>query len=126
MKNYIQKDSSALKQLAQDIYDQKAFTNRHIRPGGDIRMVFMPIALGAFKDWEKEDMEDIGLIYEFYSAAGPRAVNGYPCFTSFKILNKLDAAKMTVYYEQYHALKEGFKNDDTLPEFPTDLKGTQV
>lgn len=126
MKNYIQKENSELKQLAQDIYDQKVFTSAHVRVNKDLPMIFMPIALGAFKDWEKDDMQDIGVIYEFYSEAGPRGVNGYPCFTSFKILDKFDTDKMWDYHAKYHMLKEAFKDDETSPVIPTDLKGTQV
>ena len=35
-------------------------------------------------------MADLGIIYEDYSKAGPRSVNGYPCFSSFRILSRND------------------------------------
>ncbi len=35
-------------------------------------------------------LSDIGLIYEDIGQAGPRSINGYPIFWSFRILNKSD------------------------------------
>ena len=35
-------------------------------------------------------MADLGCIYEEYSKAGPRSINGYPCFFSFHVLSKND------------------------------------
>jgi len=35
-------------------------------------------------------LQNIGVIYEYISKAGPRSINGYPCFFSFRILNKAD------------------------------------
>lgn len=35
-------------------------------------------------------MSDLGVIYEEYSKAGPRSINGYPCFFSFRVLSRND------------------------------------
>lgn len=43
--------------------------------------------LGGFSQGR---MSDLGVIYEEYGKAGPRAVNGYPIFWSFRILNRSD------------------------------------
>ena len=52
-----------------------------------IPMVFMPIALGAFAGYVAEDMAEVGCVYEYYSEAGPRSINGLPVFASFKLVH---------------------------------------
>lgn len=107
MSGHISKTLEELKQIAMDIYDQKVFIDRYCRPE-EIGMVFMPIILGCFKDQDKEYLEDIGLIYEYYSEAGPRGINGKPTFTSLKLLSKGDTNIMFDYYNEYKELKDKF------------------
>jgi hypothetical protein len=38
----------------------------------------------------EEEAELVGALYEDYSAAGPRGINGYPFFFSLKFLHKDD------------------------------------
>jgi len=52
--------------------------------------IFMLIPLGAFAEYEKEELEQIGIIYEYISEAGPWAVNGYPSFFSLRVMHKED------------------------------------
>ncbi len=110
--------SEFLRQLAADIADDKIFTHRHIpeQQSEMIPRVFMPIALGAFKDYTKEQMEDIGLIYEYYSDAGPRGINGYPCFFSFRILSVEETKRMHYFYEIYVSMKETFLGKEEKKE----------
>lgn len=81
-----------LTQVAKDIATNLVFTHLQIRDfdKSHISMIFMPIAMGCFADCTKEYIDDIGLIYEYYDKAGPRGVNGYPCFFSMQILSKHD------------------------------------
>ena len=49
---------------------------------------------GAVHDgFQRKRLEKLGVIYEYYSKAGPRGINGYPIFYSFCILNKSDWAR---------------------------------
>lgn len=83
----------ALTQLAKDIAMNLVFTSDHIHRNewdNILGMVFMPIVLGAFSDYSEEARKDIGMIYEYYDKAGPRAINGYPIFFSFAIVNVKD------------------------------------
>ena len=83
----------ALTQLAKDIATNLVFTSDHIRReewDNILGMVFMSIVLGAFSDYTEEARKDIGMIYEYYDKAGPRSINGYPTFFSFRILNVKD------------------------------------
>ena len=83
----------ALTQLAKDIAMNLVFTSDHIHRNewdNILGMVFMPIVLGAFSDYSEEARKDIGMIYEYYDKAGPQAINGYPIFFSFAIVNVKD------------------------------------
>jgi hypothetical protein len=91
-----------LKKIAVDLKEGRIFTDRHIQKedGRMLSMVFMPIALGAFENVSKEDLENIGLIYEHLSEAGPRSCNGYPGSFSMHLLNRDDTARMFEWYDK--------------------------
>jgi len=91
-----------MKELVFAICDGTVFTDRHLHPGGragDLGMVFMPIALGGL---QFRDVEDLGMVYEFLHKAGPRSINGYPCFLSMNLVNRSDAERIwkAVFNEQ--------------------------
>jgi hypothetical protein len=99
------KPSEYLTQLAKDIAMNLVFTDRHVREFDitHLGMIFMPLVLGAFADATDEYKQDIGMIYEYYDKAGPRGVNGYPCFFSFGYINKHDAQ---IVWEKYAKIKD--------------------
>ena len=80
-------------------------------------MIFMPLALGVLSEMDKEEVKDIGLIYEYNDQAGPRGINGYPMFMSCRYLSKKDTNTMFDIYTEYKTLKDKFingeKNDRT-------------
>lgn len=47
---------------------------------------------------------EIAVIYEYMDKALPRSINGYPCFTSFHVLNRADweRARKAIYRELQH------------------------
>lgn len=51
---------------------------------------FSMVFLLAGEDLDKEWLESIGLVYEEFSKANERAVNGHPTFFSFKVLHRDD------------------------------------
>ncbi len=108
MRDYQSKTREELKQFAMDVYDCKIFTHAQLRNQYDLRSVFMPIALGCLNDWTEEEIAEVGFIYEYMSEAGPRSVNGYPCFTSVKFMDKTDSQIAVDFYNEYKNLKEGF------------------
>lgn len=63
-----------------------------------------------FEYYEKEYLPQIGMIYEYNTAAGPTSINGYPCFMSLRILNKEDNFKVWEYYNTYKTLRESIDN----------------
>jgi hypothetical protein len=88
---YVRKTAAEREELAQEIWAGRIFTSQHVRDPGDISMVFMVLAFldNGFRDWALEN--NIAVLYEEMSKAGPRGVNGYPCFFSMKMLDKEDA-----------------------------------
>lgn len=60
--------------------------------------------------FEKEQLNSIGLVYEYLSEASPMAVNGKPTFFSLKLLNKADTEKMFTFYEKYKQIREKADN----------------
>jgi len=93
-----------LKQIAQDLWAGKIFSNLHIRDwAGDAFMVFMPLVF--MNQFQLDDMKkkEVNFIYEYISNATPTAVNGMPTFFSMRMLTKPDTKRMMKYYE---AIKE--------------------
>lgn len=97
-----------LSKLAKDIATNLVFTDRHIRECdlNCLSMIFMPIIFGAFSNDSEEFRQDIGMIYEYYSAAGPTGINGYPIFYSMGFLNKEDAKTVWEKVEKISAILE--------------------
>lgn len=105
------KTDDELKQLAKDLYTDKIFTDRHFRDPEEAArmapMVFMILNfLGPMERavWAK----DLGLIYEYYSAATTgRSVNGYPIFFSARTLTKDETTRMFEFYNKIKAAMDG-------------------
>lgn len=91
---YTPKTDEEIKTLAIDLQAGKIYTDRHVKNPSELGMVFMAIALGALSGWTEEDIKKLGLVYEYISEAGPRGVNGHPCFMSHRILSIEDAEKV--------------------------------
>lgn len=107
-KNHTDED---LKKIAIDMYEGRIFCDRHVQHSEDLKMVFMPIAMGAFAESTEEELNDIGMIYEYLSEAGPRSTNGMPNFFSLKILSKNETKTVFEHYDTYKQLKEDFLNN---------------
>jgi len=73
-----------------DIVENAVFTDRHLHENdvNVVRLVFMPIMFGALED---VNIDELGMVYEYYSKSFSRSINGYPMFFSFGMLNKEDA-----------------------------------
>lgn len=97
-------------QLAKDIAMNLVFTSDHIRReewDNILGMVFMPIVLGAFSEYSEEARKDIGMVYEYYDKAGPRSINGYPIFFSFRVVNVKDRLAV---WEKHEKIQEALKS----------------
>lgn len=70
--------------------DKRILTDREV-PDEMLGFVFMPIALGALDKLSPEDVADVALIWEYYSAASSRrAINGFPIMFSMRLMCRDD------------------------------------
>jgi hypothetical protein len=69
--------------------DQRVFTTAHVRENETdmLDMIFLPLGLGALAGLPESEQSNLGCLWEYLSAAGPRAVNGYPIFMSMRIMH---------------------------------------
>lgn len=85
-----------LKQIAIDINAGRIFTNLHA-PEDMWNSIFMPLVFMGV-DQILEMIADMpGLMYEYLSEAGPRSINGYPCFFSVNMLD-IEDTKIVIEY----------------------------
>ncbi len=77
-----------IKEFVMGWCDDKIWTDRHCHSERDILSVFMVLALGGLPEGWTEN--NLGLIWEWMSKAGPLAVNGQPTFFSCHIMHKED------------------------------------
>ncbi len=81
-----------LREFVLGLCDDKIFCSAHIREH-DLHLmkaIFMPLAFGAFSGWTKEEMSEIGVFWEWNRTAMPRSINGYPMFSSVRMLHVKD------------------------------------
>lgn len=103
------REEKELSQLAKDIVNNLVFTSNHIHPNDNnlIGNIFMPLLLGATSDMSKEQIDDIGMVYEYYRGnSGGWAINGYPTFFSCAFLNKNDTK---IVWEKVQKIQELMK-----------------
>lgn len=86
--------------------------------------IFMPLMMGAAAHLEPV-IENVGCFYEYIEKAGPRAINGYPIFSSFHIMNKddWDIVMETYKYERVRrdtmpVIRKPEKRPDVSEEVP--------
>jgi len=86
-----------LREFVEGVIANRYFLSAQIREseGALIKNIFMPLALGALSSWSKEELLNIGIIYEEYSSRtqASRSINGYPIFFSCRLMHKDDWAK---------------------------------
>lgn len=77
--------------LANDILAGKVFGSWNVDHSTDIGLVFMILALMSKEQLEELKNKGVAHFYEYLSQAGPRSVNGYPCFFSFRSLTAAES-----------------------------------
>lgn len=109
-----------IRQFVNDLCEDRIFTDRHLHPRDSnlLSMIFMPLALGLFKDHSKEEIEklQIGGFWEYYEKAGPRSINGYPIFFSCHIIGQKDLERALAAYKVEMKRRENQVASIELPE----------
>jgi len=104
----MKRTNEQLKQIALDIHKNLIFSTGHMEAHElqHVGTVFMPLALGAT---EKRSPESIGMIFEYYSKAGPRSINGMPIFMSCQFVHKDDMKVLEGYIAEFRKAEEAVK-----------------
>ena len=101
-----------------DVADGMVFGSWMLRDGladNSFGMVFMPILLGGSgitaEQLEADPRFPQGVhtpvaYYEYYDKAGPRSVNGYPCFFSCSLLLGKDVKRVLKLSYKFHSAKQ--------------------
>lgn len=116
-------EEKELKQLAIDISENKVFGTFHMNESemSNMSYVFMPLVF--MKEEQKQAMIDKKVVhfYEYYDKAGPRSVNGMPCFFSMSHINQDNWKKIVKYIKEYEVRVKTFldKEEKKEPEGPT-------
>lgn len=139
-KHYIRTEEE-LKELVRAVYDCKIFTSLQCPGylTGSVFMVSMFMGAAPSKptigdnnqlnrknklqyiedmlEYERETPEreeyfkTIGMLYEDYSKAMPRGVNGYPMFMSCNIVSIEDTKRFKEMYGKYEKMREDFEKE---------------
>jgi len=102
-------EETELRQLALDIADGKVFGSwslwgtQHL-----LQIVFMPLAFMSREDLEAMTEKKVVHLYEYLSEAGPRCINGYPIFTSFRTITEKEWEWLVPVIEKLLKHKESF------------------
>lgn len=97
-----------LRQIAEDLYKDNIFCDRHCRNPDDIPRVFMPIMFLSPKQ-ARNLAKNAAFIYEYKYKASPRSINGMPMFTSLNYLDRQETVKMFGYYKAIKDAVESVK-----------------
>jgi len=130
-----------LKQLVRDVYDQKIFTslqcdssnmsmifmpsmfmgvgpiepslveNNQINRKNKLQYIEDKLIHEKETPEREEYMKNIGMVYEYMDKAGPRSVNGYPCFMSMQIVSYDDAQRFVEKYNSYVKKRKEFEDE---------------
>lgn len=111
---YQELSNKDIAKLALEIYRGEIFTDRHIREGEGqdvLGMIFMPLIM--MNDDQRQELIDNppGLVYEYRASAGPRAINGYPMFSSCRFLAQEAADKVWKKYKEIRASMESIEQE---------------
>lgn len=113
------KSDEELRELIRDFVENKIFTDRHIHRDEQMSLlavVFLPLTFGAANMF---DAQSVGLIYERLDQAGPRSVNGYPCFTSMQLLHVKDWTRIRPVIAELLEKRQRQLTEITEIELPT-------
>jgi len=103
------KTKQELKQIANDLYNNKIFTDRHLKNSEDLLIVF-PVLL-FLNDEQKKDILSgkVAMIYSYISDSSNASVNGYPICLSCNTLSKEEYKTVVDYYRKIKTAIESIK-----------------
>lgn len=104
------KTKEELKQLALDICEGRVFGSWQIDREGDLPMVFMSLMFMSEDQMRDALTREVVDVYEYLDKAGPRSMNGMPCFFSHQELTKQERELLKPLVEKMLKMREEFAN----------------
>jgi hypothetical protein len=105
---------AALREIAWGIATDTIFTNRHCLNASEIEIAFPVLQMMELCDRKFLAANPPGLIWEWYSKASPRGVNGLPMFFSAHFLAPADLPRMEAYLKEAFADRAKWVDVDQL------------
>jgi hypothetical protein len=97
------KTDKELRQLAKRVVNREIFISNQ---SDVIQMSFLVLALAG----PDQIPEDVGAVYEEMSKAGPRSINGYPCFFSCQFLTREETKLVVGYINEFEELMKAWED----------------
>ena len=108
-------DKKEIAKLALDTFQGKVFTSDHIELDKQLDMlplVFLPLGFMDEKGQNELMAKQPSMFYQFLAEAGPTAVNGYPSFMTFNVLNKAEHRQFIDEYLKYQDIADAALGDE--------------
>lgn len=99
---YKKRSNEEILEIAKGIYKNEVFTSMQIeeQDSGLILSIFMPLAFLDPLSRKQLLIDKITNFYAYTKEAGPRAINGYPCFFSVNFLDQQDSERVIKKYKE--------------------------
>jgi hypothetical protein len=104
---YVPLTDEEVTKLAKAMYKNEVFFSFMIPEDQRANMLFSVFMVLIFMDEitiKQMQANDIDVFYEFYDQAGPRSINGYPCFFSCRSMTRADGIRVIAKYNEIKAL----------------------
>ena len=100
-----------IQQIADGIASGGIFCSGQIRDQSLTQSIFMPLLFMDAKTQARMLIHEASFLYEHFSKAGPRSINGYPIFFSMQILSKSDGDKVSkIVIDEQERRKQSVEN----------------
>ena len=101
-KEYERKSEEEITQIARGIYKNEIFSSLQIDPKDQnlVISIFMPLAFLSPLMRKQLVIDEITNFYAEMKNAGPKSINGYPCFFSVYYLDREDTERVINKYEE--------------------------
>ena len=103
------KTTAELKKVAKDMAQGLIFSDRNCKGQKEVRMVFFCLLLADAKQLAAWRRAKVNFIYEYLTEAGPRSVNGFPHFTTMRMLRAPETKEM---FRLYRKIKKIYAEAD--------------
>jgi len=113
--NISQRKADDLWEIAKGLYKGELYHSQGM-DGDTMAMVFLPIGLGALKDFTEEEVKDIGLVYApMKSRCSTMGIDGHPIFSTAILVHRKDIPLLNKMVQKLEKM-EHMRFEDILKE----------